>query len=127
MGCTLSNKRWSALGTLQRASIDFSAGRYTVKLRGVDMKLFSELPISLDRMSTREELEEVWNLLTDPYTPENGGITVAKTLADPRLTDWRADLARIGNEPMEEDQDQSPKPHEKHLMDLLHQIDKLTN
>ena len=98
------------------------------------MKVLTALPISLDRISTREELEEVLHLLTDPLATDNCVIFVPQDPADPLLIDWCAELERdensVGNRAVSEDEDEDEghpsQPHEK-LMDLLLQMNKPTN
>jgi hypothetical protein len=102
------------------------------------MKVLTELAISLDRISTREELEEVWHLLTDPYAPEDNDISTDHLLAEPRLVDWRAELQRVGNEidtgrdtasdlVDDEDEEQLTQSREQNLMELLLQMNAPTN
>ena len=91
------------------------------------MKVPTEPSISFDRISTREELEEVLDLLTDLYAPENGGISIIQEPADPSLTDWRVELERVASRVGNEDEEEPSQPHEKNLIALFLQMDKRTN
>jgi hypothetical protein len=87
------------------------------------MKALTEPSISFDRISTREELDQVLHLLSDVDTSEGRGIALATEPADSLLGDWPTEL----EENLNEGQGKKSQSREKRLMTLLLQMDERAN
>ena len=84
------------------------------------MKTLASDSISFDRISTREELEQVLHLLSDTDISQGGGIDVSAETADSLPKDWLTELEEAGTE-------KASESREKGLMALLLQMDGPTN